>query len=89
MRTLYHPEGQHDVWGIKCKFKSFDVDKIDQALKDGWFMSPLDFESGDSDGDGELELNEAKAYCKENGLETKGLHWKQIIKLAQDHINDN
>lgn len=89
MRTLYHPDGNKSVWGVKCKFKSFDADQVDQALSDGWFMSPLDFESGDSNGDGELDIDEARDYCKEHNLETKGLHWKKVIKLAQDHINDN
>lgn len=89
MRTLYHPDGFSKVWGITCKFKSFYSDEVEQALKDGWFMSPIDFESSDNDGDGELDYDEAKAYAAENNIDIKGMHWKKAVKLVQDHINEN
>lgn len=89
MRTLYHPDGNHFVWGIKCKFRSFDFDEIEDALKDGWFMSPMDFESSDNDGDGDLDYDEAKAYAAKHGVDIEGLHWKKAVKKVQEHINGN
>ena len=44
MKTVYHPDGVADVWGIKCKFVSVDHDDAKELLKNGWFESPLDFD---------------------------------------------
>lgn len=87
MQTLYHPEGISEVWGVTCKFKTFNSDEIEQALKDGWFESPLDF--ADKNGDGEIDIEEARAYAEENDLDVEGLHWKKVIKAVQEHMNDN
>lgn len=91
MRTLYHPEGHLSVWGIKCKFKQFREEEVEQAIKDGWFKSPVDFEEAkaDTNDDGNVDFEEAKAYAVKHNLDISGLHWKKAVSLVKDHINGN
>ena len=44
MITIYHPEGDKVIWGIKCNFKRIDEGELQESLDNGWFKSPLDFD---------------------------------------------
>ena len=42
MITLYKPGNTHDVQGILCELKQFDVNELDYALSHGYVTDPKD-----------------------------------------------
>lgn len=94
MRTLYRNGDREEVWGIKFDYAEFDDSQVEAALVDGWVENPLDLKEqveqvvvADTDGNGKLSLDEAKAYLAANGVEyEEGLHWKKVVALAEQHM---
>lgn len=92
MITLYHKDGHSEVWGIKCKFQSVEPEKVETMLADGWVSNPLELKQqdeikqpADTNGDGKLSAEEAKAYLDSIGVDYSGLHWKKVVALAEQH----
>lgn len=93
MRTLYRKGDREEVWGIKFDYAEFDDSQIEAALADGWIENPLELKEpeqvivADTDGNGKLSLDEARAYLAANGVEYEdGLHWKKVVALAEQHM---
>ncbi len=44
---LYHPLGTDVIWGINCKYQTFERKEAEELLsrkgKEKWYKSPLDF----------------------------------------------
>ena len=41
----------------------------------------------DTDGDGKLSIDEARAYLDSAGVQYEdGLHWKKVVALAEQHM---
>ena len=88
MRILYRNGNRGEAWGIRFDYAEFEDSHVDAALADGWVMNPLDLkkpESADTNSDGKLSHEEAKAYLDSVGLSYEGLHWKAVVKLAGEH----
>ena len=92
MITLYHKDGHSEVWGIKCKFQSVEPEKVEAMLAAGWVRNPLELnrqdeikQPADTNGDGKLSAEEAKAYLDSIGADYSGLHWKKVVALAEQH----
>lgn len=92
MRTLYRKGDREEVWGIKFDYAEFDDSQVDAALADGWVKNPLELkqqdeiqQSADTNGDGKLSAEEAKAYLDSIGVDYSGLHWKKVVALAEQH----
>lgn len=98
MRTLYRKGDREEVWGVKFDYAEFDDSQVDAALADGWVKTPLELKNveqveqveqvvvADTDGNGKLSLDEAKAYLAANCVEYEdGLHWKKVVALAEQH----
>lgn len=95
MRTLYKPGNRGEVWGIKFDYAEFDDAKVDAALADGWVKNPLELKQkdeqkqpADTNGDGKLSAEEAKEYLDSIGVDYSGLHWKKVVALAQEKLNE-
>lgn len=95
MRTLYRKGDREEVWGIKFDYAVFDDSQVDAAIVDGWAKSPLDLAGAkeskpdaDTNGDGKLSAEEAKAYLDSIGVDYSGLHWKKVVALAQEKIDE-
>lgn len=95
MRTLYKPGNRGEAWGIKFDFAVFDDAQVDAALADGWVKNPLELEQkdeqkqpADTNGDGKLSIDEAKEYLDSIGVDYSGLHWKKVVALAQEKLNE-
>lgn len=79
-----------DNYSIQC----VSEDRLGEYLAGGWFLTLPDAlgasthaQSADSDGDGKLSHEEAKAYLAEAGVEyEEGLHWKKVVALAEQHM---
>lgn len=94
MRTLYHPDGHADVWGVTCKFKSFEIDEVQEALKAGWFESPLDFNSEPipeqgSDHEAELRARIKALGGKAGGRASIATLEKQLAELEGKEDGDS
>lgn len=103
MRTLYRKGDREEVWGVKFDYAEFDDSQVESALADGWVENPLELKEpkqveqveqveqasvADTDGNGKLSLDEAKAYLAANGVGyEEGLHWKKVVALAEQHMN--
>ena len=92
MRTLYRKGDREEVWGIKFDYAEFDDSQVDAALADGWVKNPLELKQqgenqhqADTNGDGKLSAEEAKAYLDSIGVDYSGLHWKRVVALAEQH----
>ena len=92
MRTLYRKGDREEVWGIKFDYAEFEDSQVDAALADGWVKNPLELkqqdeiqQSADTNGDGKLSAEEAKAYLDSIGVDYSGLHWKKVVALAEQH----
>lgn len=92
MRTLYRKGDREEVWGIKFDYAEFEDSQVDAALADGWVKNPLELkqqdeiqQSADTNGDGKLSAEEAKAYLDSIGVDYSGLHWKKVVVLAEQH----
>lgn len=92
MRTLYRKGDREEVWGIKFDYAEFDDSQIEAALADGWVKTPLELKQqdehehkADTNGDGKLSAEEAKAYLDSIGVDYSGLHWKKVVALAEQH----
>lgn len=92
MRTLYRKGDREEVWGIKFDYAEFDDSQIEAALADGWVKTPLGLKQqdehehkADTNGDGKLSAEEAKAYLDSIGVDYSGLHWKKVVALAEQH----
>lgn len=95
MITLYHKDGHSEVWGIQCKFQSVEPEKVEAMLAAGWVRNPLELKQQDErerpadiNGDGKLSEEEAKAYLDSIGVDHSGLHWKKVVALAQEKLNE-
>lgn len=99
MRILYRKGDREEVWGIKFDYAEFDDSQVEAALADGWVENPLDLKEteqveqveqvifADTNGNGNLSLDEAKAYLAANGVGyEEGLHWKKVVALAEQHM---
>ncbi len=44
---IYHPLGTDVIWGITCKFQTFERKEAEELLarkgKEKWYKTPLDF----------------------------------------------
>lgn len=96
MRTLYKAGDKAEAWGIKFDFTVVDDASVEAYLADGWVKSPMDIQHTtpapakvDANADGKLTTAEAKAYLDEHGVNYDGLHWKQIISLAEQHQKED
>lgn len=92
MRMLYREGDSQLIWGdIPCDFIVVAEDEVDTYLADGWKSHPFDLYKdevkADADGDGELSLDEAKAYLDSVGVDYAGLHWKKVVVLAKEKSN--
>lgn len=92
MRTLYRKGDREEVWGVKFDYAEFDESQVDAALADGWVKNPLELKQQgdnqqpeDTNGDGKLSAEEAKAYLDSIGVDYSGLHWKKVVALAEQH----
>lgn len=95
MRTLYRKGDREEVWGVKFDYAEFEDSQVDAALADGWVKNPLELKQqdelgqpADADGDGKLSAEEAKAYLDSIGVDYSGLHWKKVVALAQEKLNE-
>ena len=95
MRTLYRKGDREEVWGIKFDHAEFEDSQVDAALADGWVSNPLDLKQqgdnqqpADTNGDGKLSAEEAKAYLDSIGVDYSGRHWKKVVALAEQHMKD-
>lgn len=95
MRTLYRKGDREEVWGIKFDYAEFDDSQVDAALADGWVKNPLELKQqderewpADTNGDGKLSAEEAKAYLDSINVDYSGLHWKKVVALAQEKLNE-
>lgn len=93
MRTLYRKGDREEVWGVKFDYAEFDDSQVDSALADGWVKTPLELKQqgdnqqpADTNGDGKLSAEEAKAYLDSIGVDYSGLHWKKVVALAEQHM---
>ena len=93
MRTLYRKGDREEVWGVKFDYAEFEDSQVDEALADGWVSNPLELkqqdergQSADTNGDGKLSAEEAKAYLDSIGVDYSGLHWKKVVALAEQHM---
>ena len=93
MRTLYRKGDREEVWGVKFDYAEFDESQVDAALADGWVKNPLELKQQgdnqqpeDTNGDGKLSAEEAKAYLDSIGVDYSGLHWKKVVALAEQHM---
>lgn len=91
MRTLYRKGDREEVWGVKFDYAEFYDSQVDAALADGWVKNPLELKQqdehnhpADTNIDGQLSSDEAKAYLDSIGVSYDGMHWKAIVKLAKD-----
>lgn len=93
MRTLYRKGDREEVWGVKFDYAEFEDSQVDAALADGWVSNPLELKqqdergkSADTNGDGKLSAEEAKAYLDSIGVDYSGLHWKKVVAMAEQHM---
>lgn len=93
MRTLYRKGDREEVWGIEFDYAEFDDSQVEAALAGGWVKNPLelkqqgdDKQPADTNGDGKLSAEEAKAYLDSVGVDYSGLHWKKVVALAEQHM---
>ena len=93
MRTLYRKGDREEVWGVKFDYDEFEDSQVDSALADGWVKTPLELkqqdergQSADTNGDGKLSAEEAKAYLDSIVVDYSGLHWKKVVALAEQHM---
>ena len=93
MRTLYRKGDREEVWGIKFDYSEFEDSQVDAALDDGWVKTPLELKQqdererpADTNGDGKLSAEEAKAYLDSICVDYSGLHWKKVVAMAEQHM---
>ncbi|MGL4754825.1 MAG: hypothetical protein ACRCXB_20840 [Aeromonadaceae bacterium] len=93
MRTLYRKGDREEVWGVKFDYAEFEDSQVDAALADGWVKTPLELKQqderhhpADTNVDGKLSAEEAKAYLDSIGVDYSGLHWKKVVALAEQHV---
>lgn len=93
MRTLYRKGDREEVWGVKFDYAEFDESQVDVALADGWVKNPLELKQQgdnqqpeDTNGEGKLSAEEAKAYLDSIGVDYSGLHWRKVVALAEQHM---
>jgi hypothetical protein len=46
---MYQPGDDQVIWNIKCNVKTFRDEEVEQAIADGWFASPEDFEKDEDE----------------------------------------
>ena len=88
MRILYRKGNSEQAWGISFDYAEFDDAQVDAALVAGWVRNPMELEQkqeADTNGDGQLSADEAKAYLDSIGVSYDGMHWKAVVKLAKEH----
>ena len=86
---LYRAGTQESVWGYDVDLLVVEDDDLEDALADGWVRSPeLTVKLADANGDGELSVEEAKAYLDSVGEDYSGLHWKRVVALAKEKAGD-
>lgn len=84
---LYRAGKSEKVWGYDVDLLVVEPEDVESSLKSGWVTSPeLTVSNADSNGDGKLSVDEAKAYLDDAGIEYDGLHWKKIVALATEHM---
>lgn len=95
MRTLYRKGDREEVWGVKFDYAEFEDSQVDAALADGWVSNPLElkrqderWQQADTNGDGKLSAEESKAYLDSIGVDYSGLHWKKVVAMAQEKLNE-
>lgn len=95
MRTLYRKGDREEVWGVKFDYAEFEDSQVDAALADGWVKTPLELkqqdeikQTADTNGDGKLSAEEAKAHLDSIGVDYSCLHWKKVVALAQEKLNE-
>lgn len=85
---LYKEGDEHVIWGdIPCTYKVVDPLEVESHVADGWKRHPTELyrdDKADTDGDGDLSLDEAKKYLDGKGVDYAGLHWKKVVALAKE-----
>lgn len=87
MRMLYKAGNSDLIWGIPCDHAVFEDDQVAAALADGWVKNPLEI-TADKNGDGELSVDEARAYLDSIGVSHAKMHWKKVIALAKGKLDE-
>lgn len=89
---LYRAGTQENVWGYDVDLLVVEDGDLDDAVADGWVRSPeltvATYNDADINGDGELSLDEAKAYLDSTGEDYSGLHWKKVVALAKEKMGE-
>lgn len=94
MIHVFKKGGERGVPPSDYSIECINEDEDAKFLADGWRLSidealavTAQSHIADTDGDGKLSHEEAKAYLAEAGVEyEEGLHWKKVVALAEQHM---
>jgi len=76
--------------GQEYSIEAINEELADEKKAEGWSLTleeALATESADTNGDGAITLEEAKAYAAANDIDIEGIHHKTVIKMVKDHMS--
>jgi hypothetical protein len=90
MIHIYKKGGNRtDTNGNKYEIEAINEGDYEARSKQGWHKTleqALCSVGADANEDGEISLDEAKAYAKANDIDIDGIHHKTVIRMVKDHI---